>query len=187
MWGASRHTRDFCLFGAVSSRAPVWGASDLHLHLLILVGSFKSCPRVGGILVAVDDVKVVHSFKSCPRVGGIQGKPVICMTMIVSSRAPVWGASYFNRNYVAPRTVSSRAPVWGASRRFLLPFAASQWFQVVPPCGGHPATTAAGRPSMWFQVVPPCGGHRRRMLSGRLHRMFQVVPPCGGHPGGAIP
>ena len=99
----------------VSSRAPVWGASDLHLHLLILVGSFKSCPRVGGILVAVDDVKVVHSFKSCPRVGGIQGKPVICMTMIVSSRAPVWGASYFNRNYVAPRTVSSRAPVWGAS------------------------------------------------------------------------
>ena len=76
---------------------------------------FKSCPRVGGILVAVDDVKVVHSFKSCPRVGGIQGKPVICMTMIVSSRAPVWGASYFNRNYVAPRTVSSRAPVWGAS------------------------------------------------------------------------
>ena len=44
-----------------------------------------------------------------------QGKPVICMTMIVSSRAPVWGASYFNRNYVAPRTVSSRAPVWGAS------------------------------------------------------------------------
>ena len=93
----------------------MWGASDLHLHLLILVGSFKSCPRVGGILVAVDDVKVVHSFKSCPRVGGIQGKPVICMTMIVSSRAPVWGASYFNRNYVAPRTVSSRAPVWGAS------------------------------------------------------------------------
>ena len=81
----------------------------------ILGVGFKSCPRVGGILVAVDDVKVVHSFKSCPRVGGIQGKPVICMTMIVSSRAPVWGASYFNRNYVAPRTVSSRAPVWGAS------------------------------------------------------------------------
>ena len=33
----------------VSSRAPVWGASSAARGNEILIGSFKSCPRVGGI------------------------------------------------------------------------------------------------------------------------------------------
>ena len=56
---------------------------------------FKSCPRVGGILVG-----------GRRQAGDIQ----------VSSRAPVWGASgtlLINAEHIS---VSSRAPVWGASQ-----------------------------------------------------------------------
>ena len=101
-------------------------------------GSFKSCPRVGGIWPSAASSPTATSFKSCPRVGGIQRKSPYFKGFLVSSRAPVWGASFAGIAVKLLLAVSSRAPVWGASRRFRLPFAASQWFQVVPPCGGHP-------------------------------------------------
>ena len=187
VWGASYFNRNYVAPRTVSSRAPVWGASEVRDKIVELMGVSSRAPVWGASGRRRASSPTATSFKSCPRVGGIQRKSPYFKGFLVSSRAPVWGASFAGIAVKLLLAVSSRAPVWGASRRFRLPFAASQWFQVVPPCGGHPATTAAGRPSMRFQVVPPCGGHRRRMLSGRLHRMFQVVPPCGGHPGGAIP
>ena len=76
----------------------------------------------------------------------------------VSSRAPVWGASYGKSELAQNANVSSRAPVWGASIVAFF-FNRFQRFQVVPPCGGHPASpTTSGWPRR-FQVVPPCGGH----------------------------
>ena len=54
----------------------------------------------------------------------------------VSSRAPVWGASFICLPRTVIRAVSSRAPVWGASE-FLEGTTAAGKFQVVPPCGGH--------------------------------------------------
>ena len=76
------------------------------------------------------------SFKSCPRVGGIEALLRAILELIVSSRAPVWGASLAEENAAG-----------GAA------------FQVVPPCGGHPAALCRKDLAQLFQVVPPCGGH----------------------------
>ena len=77
--------------------------------------------------------------------------------------------------------VSSRAPVWGASRSSkILPTTSK--FQVVPPCGGHPRSNGRTSALSMFQVVPPCGGHRAFFPTGVGGSEFQVVPPCGGHP-----
>ena len=99
--------------------------------------SFKSCPRVGGILCAGRGRVPTGSFKSCPRVGGISSIQEFTRSILVSSRAPVWGAS----------TICEGLQ--------------SSWrFQVVPPCGGHPAVCfITGISLLMFQVVPPCGGH----------------------------
>ena len=57
-----------------------------------------------------------ESFKSCPRVGGILEKQLDAMQKgEVSSRAPVWGASHDGMRVYYDKEVSSRAPVWGAS------------------------------------------------------------------------
>ena len=121
----------------VSSRAPVWGASIIcdgsirsgkfqvvppcggHLAsgaTSYTQAGFKSCPRVGGIVGKGRGPCLPHvCFKSCPRVGGIPISIEVDGRVIVSSRAPVWGASGVPRAAVAVDNVSSRAPVWGAS------------------------------------------------------------------------
>ena len=88
----------------------------IFFHLLVKEGlcGFKSCPRVGGIAYRSGAGRGRGSFKSCPRVGGIE-------------------------QLLTPRgleLVSSRAPVWGASSVSYKPLPA-RMFQVVPPCGGH--------------------------------------------------
>ena len=127
------------------------------------------------------DLRIV-SFKSCPRVGGIPCSPECFTGCGVSSRAPVWGASATKK----------------AGEIFQIVF------QVVPPCGGHPAPVAIARSSICFKSCPRVGGISGlalRYLSARSFKscprvggirgmitvspamaMFQVVPPCGGHP-----
>ena len=113
VWGASDC---FCLcsaFFSVSSRAPVWGASRAGA-LLASLSCFKSCPRVGGIL--------------CKELlGGGERN--------VSSRAPVWGAS---------------PDLWDALEQFA--------FQVVPPCGGHLAQWPRRFGLRCFKSCPRVGG-----------------------------
>ena len=166
-------------------------------------GSFKSCPRVGGIGKLRATAAQLQSFKSCPRVGGIYHPGVFRMAAFVSSRAPVWGASGLDPLAPGVVIVSSRAPVWGASGSTSEPLTGSQ-FQVVPPCGGHLADAAdnasgdavSSRAPVWGHPVcaagrrhfgvssrapvwgASCWTHRHR----RSPRLFQVVPPCGGHP-----
>ena len=145
--------------------------------------SFKSCPRVGGIPmvfgkkgsgkrfqvvppcgghphpsqpVSLADLR----FKSCPRVGGIETGGKQKQRSRVSSRAPVWGASF---------------PQAGIRRTV-------QPFQVVPPCGGHHARPQRPKKErVSFKSCPRVGGIHRRRNSSRKHERFQVVPPCGGH------
>ena len=123
--------------------------------------------------------------------------------MRVSSRAPVWGASWADMvlfaNYkfqVVPPCGGHRGGPGKKRRR--------RRFQVVPPCGGHQASEAklcrspcvSSRAPVWgasvaaspqgdvemFQVVPPCGGHQAILVEKGKGGEFQVVPPCGGHP-----
>ena len=77
---------------------------------------FKSCPRVGGIAEIVPLAAVLWSFQVVPPCGGHLAEMVPQVPgQMVSSRAPVWGASRLRRAQRVRVVVSSRAPVWGAS------------------------------------------------------------------------
>ena len=103
--------------------------------------------------------------------------------IIVSSRAPVWGASYEasrregNRKCFksCPRVggigiidargevrvvVSSRAPVWGASLTGVSLSDTTLVSSRAPVWGASFYNAKAVEVSTPFQVVPPCGGHR---------------------------
>ena len=76
--------------------------------------------------------------------------------------------------------VSSRAPVWGASV-FPVAVTASGEFQVVPPCGGHLVEEACGPLIQEVSSRAPVWGASRIPASLKAVQTFQVVPPCGGH------
>ena len=190
--------------GQVSSRAPVWGASDGQSAKAAAMAGFKSCPRVGGILATAPVCHNGVSFKSCPRVGGIWPRMSCPCQELVSSRAPVWGASLQAGPQNQVILVSSRAPVWGASCSAIVNTPLLLLFQVVPPCGGHQHTEEKKVHRHSFKSCPRVGGirfedtkgSRNQEVSSRApvwgasttrkylnpYKLFQVVPPCGGHP-----
>ena len=187
----------------VSSRAPVWGASWPGWRPSGRPISFKSCPRVGGIIT-----KDYHQlwgwrcFKSCPRVGGIGSYWQQCISGVRFKSCPrVGGIAAFAPLWQTTE-VSSRAPVWGASA-VESGSSVREKFQVVPPCGGHPrsrsasgsravssrapvwgASSAMDRINMILQVSSRAPVWGASLFSAQLMPLngFQVVPPCGGHP-----
>ena len=165
---------------AVSSRAPVWGASLSNRRDPFRPGfqvvppcgghrppgcgrlkrwhSFKSCPRVGGIPLPSGYIRRGGLFQVVPPCGGHQPAQVnIDNNISVSSRAPVWGASADSFGLTPIGRVSSRAPVWGASCEVRCD---CNWgrFQVVPPCGGHPFQSGDFSVGMGFKSCPRVGG-----------------------------
>ena len=158
MWGHRLQVPALVRAPAVSSRAPVWGASPGSHPIAGCRIGFKSCPRVGGISISPLRGKRLRSFKSCPRVGGIADS-----------------AAYYDRSI----EVSSRAPVWGASLALRLP-GCREAFQVVPPCGGHPEQSQSRNAGSGFKSCPRVGGITYE-LQKQKQELFQVVPPCGGH------
>ena len=164
---------------AVSSRAPVWGASHPqatagirprfqvvppcggHPWLWMMVElsiCFKSCPRVGGIFHCQFHTRDRNSFKSCPRVGGI------CFYLCLEAQ---------------PECFKS-CPRVGGILSLSLMFCFFAMFQVVPPCGGHPMASLSWPRMPMFQVVPPCGGHPLLLSSSIVAKGFKSCPRVGG-------
>ena len=121
------------------------------------------------------------SFKSCPRVGGIIMPVASPVTSCVSSRAPVWGASRGDSRGRELRLVSSRAPVWGASGKSELELniigvssRAPVWGASVVAQGAAELAGVSSRAPVWGASIPA--------PSFLNAEQFQVVPPCGGHP-----
>ena len=113
--GIGLEERGLCL-RLVSSRAPVWGASQGHRSLRGSRHRFKSCPRVGGIYRVATGQTLHLDVSSRAPVWGASRRIIDNETSyVVSSRAPVWGASLHGTGTVDGTPVSSRAPVWGAS------------------------------------------------------------------------
>ena len=121
----------------------------------------------------------------------------------VSSRAPVWGASF--RAYCPvcdpcfkscprvggipqalhtttnPGEVSSRAPVWGASFKFFRKIFRHALFQVVPPCGGHQGNKAAANFARRVSSRAPVWGASSLVHVVALKiRGFKSCPRVGG-------
>ena len=116
VWGASCFQYKEETYQRVSSRAPVWGAS-LTLGWISIIWGFQVVPPCGGHHKGLALAFISSEFQVVPPCGGHPAAYIIVGTRtLVSSRAPVWGASFF-------------APSRGHPYKF----------QVVPPCGGHPA------------------------------------------------
>ena len=93
MWGASLCKKLQYNQPSVSSRAPVWGASR-PVSRRLDDGQFQVVPPCGGHHKYYMAISPLACFKSCPRVGGIRLLPLCGNLSGVSSRAPVWGASF---------------------------------------------------------------------------------------------
>ena len=157
-------------------------------------------PPCGGIPERDRRERELFSFKSCPRVGASGHFGTLLPCPRVSSRAPVWGASWkfcqdcHNKGFKScprvgascssarwfrPPFVSSRAPVWGHPKR-----RNTAYYGLVSsraPVWGGILYRFHGDGHSWFQVVPPCGGIQAARERSRKTK-FQVVPPCGGIP-----
>ena len=120
----------------VSSRAPVWGASNSARYLLH-DGVVSSRAPVWGASV---DVSIGHvnkaMFQVVPPCGGHLKHPDRRNLGKVSSRAPVWGASQDFPHSFSDRIVSSRAPVWGASGALPFQDIENMSFKSCPRVGG---------------------------------------------------
>ena len=169
---------------SVSSRAPVWGASFSvpcsgacwefqvvppcggHLQIEAIrytrIRSFKSCPRVGGIFLTRKYVNPYKLFQVVPPCGGHPAvlSGFFVLWILVSSRAPVWGASFLLCFFgFIPFSVSSRAPVWGASEKMQSAAMDAAGFKSCPRVGG---IVRGSRRCQWpvagFKSCPRVGG-----------------------------
>ena len=141
----------------VSSRAPVWGASDL----LVFCN-----PRD-------------KSFKSCPRVGGIPCVAVVSILCNVSSRAPVWGASMVYTGTM-PDEKFQVVPPCGGHPLALLYEAKGGSFKSCPRVGGiqcglsrRPKIRVSSRAPVW-------GASRSCKPPSKNYRSFKSCPRVGG-------
>ena len=140
VWGASR-TLQFLPYDITCFKScPRVGGIAYSCDIQPCSGGFKSCPRVGGILQLRQRLsKKSQSFKSCPRVGGIGFRTRADYCFSAFQVVPPCGGHPAGAVHRRPtKIVSSRAPVWGASLRGQQLFRLAL-FQVVPPCGGHRA------------------------------------------------
>ena len=135
VWGASGKIMEYYQKLRVSSRAPVWGASHPQATAGIRP-RFQVVPPCGGHPWLWMMVELSICFKSCPRVGGILSLSLM--------------------------------------------FCFFAMFQVVPPCGGHPMASLSWPRMPMFQVVPPCGGHPLLLSSSIVAKGFKSCPRVGG-------
>ena len=181
VWGASCFQYKEETYQRVSSRAPVWGAS-LTLGWISIIWGFQVVPPCGGHHKGLALAFISSEFQVVPPCGGhLQIPPFAAIQEKVSSRAPVWGASSELRKLIPVCFVSSRAPVWGASGGLALGGSTANVSSRAPVWGASWPFDMVIFDER-FQVVPPCGGHLASSVSQGATSMFQVVPPCGGHP-----
>ena len=147
-----------CGHAAVSSRAPVWGASAAEHFARDSDGRFKSCPRVGGIPRRQRNGRLLPSFKSCPRVGGIVNEGAENQRDPGFKSCPRVGGICIPNEGTAYLLVSSRAPVWGASTI----------------CSAYPSQTAG------FKSCPRVGGICDSSRGPRSDCSFKSCPRVGG-------
>ena len=143
---------------------------------------FQVVPPCGGHHKGLALAFISSEFQVVPPCGGhLQIPPFAAIQEKVSSRAPVWGASSELRKLIPVCFVSSRAPVWGASGGLALGGSTANVSSRAPVWGASWPFDMVIFDER-FQVVPPCGGHLASSVSQGATSMFQVVPPCGGHP-----
>ena len=161
---------------------PRVGGIILIMHGFACRPSFKSCPRVGGIPDAFSHGFGMIMFQVVPPCGG-HLVPIRHLHSCFEFQVvpPCGGHPMRCCRSSASFRVSSRAPVWGASWDTTYQRRAHQRFKSCPRVGGIQYNSGVLTVCALFQVVPPCGGHLQAVLGDPVMKKFQVVPPCGGH------
>ena len=142
---------------------------------------FQVVPPCGGHLPPAEPPPYQCRFQVVPPCGGHPGQHGLATdNVLVSSRAPGWGASQCVGRCSAFFSVSSRAPVWGASTASKVRVFVAVSFKSCPRVGGISTNLTEFRLHRCFKSCPrvggiPCGSSFSFIV------MFQVVPPCGGH------
>ena len=227
MWGASRRRRACCrglqsfkscprvggIRGddrqqagndAVSSRAPVWGASCWKRCWKSSAPRFQVVPPCGGHRLCTGSRRRRGRFQVVPPCGGhLEQADDRGQQGLVSSRAPVWGASSCRPRDTCHNCFKS-CPRVGGIRLILRPASPYTSFKSCPRVGGIRRSCRSSLETARFKSCPRVGGIRQdRQLRRRRDRfkscprvggilprdgsmlparLFQVVPPCGGHP-----
>ena len=165
----------------VSSRAPVWGASrDLNPCSTSL--KFQVVPPCGGHHPYCRKVQAGKRFQVVPPCGGHPAQDKYNQLKAGFKSCPRVGGILDGSDEKLDELVSSRAPVWGASLRFLHNVFCRNGFKSCPRVGGiSPAMNVSGV-YLGFKSCPRVGGIRTCLKVLRPACLFQVVPPCGGHP-----
>ena len=115
-WGATSCPHRWGRGQGVSIRAPAWGATKKVNQFMDFHSSFDPRPRMGGDKLPVMLPVKRMLFRSAPPHGG---RRCSCRRSArhcqVSIRAPAWGATIPFDKDVEPSEVSIRAPAWGAT------------------------------------------------------------------------
>ena len=164
----------------VSSRAPVWGASEAGVLPVLASIEFQVVPPCGGHLGASSSDKAAKSFKSCPRVGGIRGQEEHRRLLQVSSRAPVWGASTASTRYTKHTASFKSCPRVGGIEIFGDDLTVEMCFKSCPRVGGiDPEEAGRQRPDVSSRA--PVWGASAGGRAGPGHQpRFKSCPRVGG-------
>ncbi len=147
VWGASHRSSSVRRPTRVSSRAPVWGASTKR-QLNPLKIMFQVVPPCGGHQNGGLAMATVDLFQVVPPCGGHLVQCAVLVEAQVSSRAPVWGASCSKLQGSPPGRGFKSCPRVGGIAPYIRWRVSPARFQVVPPCGGHPANSRMNVPSL---------------------------------------
>ena len=182
----------------------MWGASHCESGGIRPTQRFKSCPRVGGIIKQDPRTTDQHEFQVVPPCGGhpatglkstwpaeFQVVPpcgghqrklsMAIIRILVSSRAPVWGASWWGGRCICRLARFKSCPRVGGIWPFMMPLFLRPWFQVVPPCGGHLTNSfRARRPKKCFKSCPRVGGIQISIQDEKYKPGFKSCPRVGG-------
>ena len=145
---------------------------------------FQVVPPCGGHRPGdvVADVAIIVSSRA-PVWGASRSAPCCGQPhIVVSSRAPVWGASRSRAKAGTPEVVSSRAPVWGASGSGKRIGGCIGVSSRAPVWGASLCFGLLSSLLLLFQVVPPCGGHRGICPASVARGRFKSCPRVGGIP-----
>ena len=108
----------------------------------------------------------MHGFNSRSRMGSDGGDHLPVFALLVSIRAPAWGATLSVSLIVRKLIVSIRAPAWGAMTRTAR-FFITALFQFALPHGERHGLTVIRRLANLFQFALPHGE--------RLNSVFKLV------------
>ena len=100
----------------------------------------------------------------------------------VSSRAPVWGASYTDKEAPVHIGCFKSCPRVGGISSPVSGFTSLSCFKSCPRVGGIVYSGAFYQYRFVSSRAPVWGASARTSPIASAIELFQVVPPCGGHP-----